>query len=145
MQKWLRPVGKTKYRPNGDLENYKQEIQAEYGKRLSENLVCIKNPIGRTLLRYRCGQNWLPCFKKMFDERLKLGQTFTHPASGWKEFAPTYVGPFRGETKRETSVDDIVILLLCSMWDNRKLQPSYVQNWQIVRGDVISSSNPYGG
>jgi len=134
-KKWLRPVGKTKYRPNGDLENYKQEIQAEYGKDFQKIWSVLKNPIGRTLLRYRRGQNWLPCFKKMFDERLKLGQTFYTPCLGWKEFAPTYVGPFRGETKRETSVDDIVIpSFLCSMWDNHKLQPSYVQNWQIVKG-----------
>jgi len=86
-------------------------------------------------LRRRRGQDWRPKFKALFEDRLKSGSTFYTPCLGWKEFAPTYVGPFREATKRETSVDDIVIpSLLCSMWDNRELQPSYVQNWQIVKG-----------
>lgn len=86
-------------------------------------------------LRRRRGQDWRPKFKALFEERLERGFTFYTPCLGWKEFAPTYMGPFRGGTKREMSVNDIVIpSLLCSMWDNRKLQPSYVQNWQIVKG-----------
>lgn len=86
-------------------------------------------------LRRRRGQDWRPRFKAIFEERLHNGFTFYTPCLGWKEFAPAYVGPFRKETKRETSVDDILIpSFLYSMWDNRKLQPSFVQNWRIVNG-----------
>jgi CRISPR-associated protein Cas5d len=90
---------------------------------------------GLTQLRRRRGKDWRPQFKELFDERLGRGQTFYTPCLGWKEFAPSYLGPFRGDTKRETSVDDIVIpSFLRSMWDHRQLKPEYVQDWWIVRG-----------
>lgn len=93
---------------------------------------------GLTQLRRRRGQDWRPQFKALFDDRLERGQTFYTPCLGWKEFVPTYLGPFREGTRRETSVDDIVIpSFLRSMWDHRQLQPEYVQDWRIVKG-VIS-------
>lgn len=89
----------------------------------------------RAQLRPRRGQDWRPRFKTLFDERLKCGQTFYTPCLGWKEFVPSYFGPFQEGTKRETSVDDIVIpSFLRSMWDHRQLKPEYVQDWQIVKG-----------
>ena len=90
---------------------------------------------GQSQLRQRRGQDWRPRFKKLFDDRLQRGQTFYMPCLGWKEFVPTYLGPFREGTKRETSVDDIVIpSFLCSMWEHRQLKPRYVQNWRIIKG-----------
>ncbi len=86
-------------------------------------------------LRRRRGKDWRPHFKKIFDERLRQGQTFYTPCLGWKEFVPSYFGPLREGTKREESVDGTVITsLLRSMWDYRALKPEYVQDWNIVRG-----------
>lgn len=97
---------------------------------------------GLTQLRRRRGQDWRPLFKEIFDERLQRGQTFYMPCLGWKEFVPTYLGPFREGTKRDSSVDGIVIpSFLCSMWKNHQLKPEYVQDWRIMKG-VMSYLNP---
>lgn len=86
-------------------------------------------------LRRRRGQDWRPRFKAIFNERLERGQTFYMPCLGWKEFVPTYLGAFRRGTRRETSVDDIVIpSLLHSMWEHRQLKPQFVQDWRIAKG-----------
>lgn len=96
---------------------------------------------GMTQLRQRRGQDWRPRFKELFDNRLIRGQTFYMPCLGWKEFVPTYLGPFREGTKREISVDDIVIpSFLRSMWEHHQLKPEYVQDWRIVKG-VMSYLN----
>lgn len=86
-------------------------------------------------MRRRRGQDWRPRFTTLFEDRLQRGQTFYTPCLGWKEFAPSYLGPFRENTRREKSVDDMVISsLLRSMWDHRQLKPDYVQNWHISNG-----------
>ena len=86
-------------------------------------------------IRRRRGQDWRPRFKTLFEDRLRRGQTFYTPCLGWKEFVPTYLGPFRETTSRQDTVDDIVIpSFLCSMWDHRQLKPEYVQDWRIVKG-----------
>jgi CRISPR-associated protein Cas5d len=96
---------------------------------------------GLSQLRCRRGQDWRPQFKALFEDRLRRGQTFYTPCLGWKEFVPSYLGPFREGTSRETSVDGIVIpSFLHSMWDHRQLKPEYVQDWRIVKG-VMSYSH----
>jgi len=86
-------------------------------------------------LRRRRGQDWRPRFKTLFEERLQRGQTFYTPCLGWKEFVPSYLGPFREATRRQDTVDDIIISsFLRSMWDHRQLRPEYVQDWRIVKG-----------
>ncbi|WP_028895149.1 CRISPR-associated protein Cas5 [Syntrophorhabdus aromaticivorans] len=86
-------------------------------------------------LRRRRGQDWRPLFKSLFEERLRLGQTFYTPCLGWKEFVPFYVGPFRDTTARYEQADDIVISsFLSSMWENRQLRPEFVQDWRIIKG-----------
>jgi len=90
---------------------------------------------GLSQLRPRRGQDWRPRFKALFDDRLERGQTFYTPCLGWKEFVPSHFGQFRKSTRRETSVNDIVIpSFLRSMWENRKLKPEFVQDWRIVKG-----------
>ena len=91
---------------------------------------------GRTRLR-RTGRDCRPDFKKLFQDRLSGGQTFYTPCLGWKEFVPSYFGPAREETRRDTSVDGIVIpSFLRSMWEHHRLKPEYVQDWQIVKGII---------
>lgn len=90
---------------------------------------------GKNQLRRRSGQDWRPQFKKLFDDRLEIGQTFYTPCLGWKEFVPNYLGPFRKTTRRQYACDNMVISsFLRSMWDHRKLQPEYAQDWWIVKG-----------
>jgi CRISPR-associated protein Cas5d len=87
------------------------------------------------VLRHRHGQDWHHRFKALFDDRLMRGQTFYAPCLGWKEFVPSYFGSFREGTRRETSVDEIIIpSFLHAMWEHRQLKPGYVQDWRIVQG-----------
>jgi CRISPR-associated protein Cas5d len=90
---------------------------------------------GFTQLRRRRGQDWRTRFMELFNERLQKGETFYMPCLGWKEFVPTYLGPFRENTKRETSIDGVIIpSFLYSMWERHLLKPKYVQDWRINKG-----------
>jgi CRISPR-associated protein Cas5d len=84
--------------------------------------------------RRRRGRDWRLDFQRIFDERLSRGQTFYTPCLGWKEFVPSYFGPLRATTRRELSVNLSIPSLLHSMWENRKLKPRFVQNWEVVKG-----------
>jgi CRISPR-associated protein Cas5d len=76
-------------------------------------------------------------FRKEFDRRLKEGQTFYTPCLGWKEFAPTYFGPLRPETKPEQNVNMVIPSLLHDMWHHHVLCPTFRQNVEI-RGGVMA-------
>jgi len=94
---------------------------------------------GKTQLRNRRGQDWRPRFKELFDERLERGQTFYTPCLGWKEFVPSYFGPFRerdehGQKIRPAGTGEIHIpAMLISIWDHRQYNPSFRERW-IVDG-----------
>ena len=85
----------------------------------------------------RGAKDYYATLRDRFNERLETGQTYYTPCLGWKEFVPNYFGPLREGSKRELSIDDIVIpSFLRSMWEHRQLKPEYVQNWRIVKGVV---------
>jgi CRISPR-associated protein Cas5d len=94
---------------------------------------------GKAQLRKRRGRDWRKRFKKLFDERLERGQTFYTPCLGWKEFVPSYFGPYRdrdvhGDEVRPVNTGEIHIpALLNTMWDHRKYEPSFCERW-IVNG-----------
>lgn len=48
-------------------------------------------------------------YQDIFNRRLKRGQSFSIPVLGWREFTPSYFGPFRPETEVCKDVSDIVI------------------------------------
>jgi CRISPR-associated protein Cas5d len=83
------------------------------------------------------GTNHLHGLQEMFLRRLSKGQWFRCPCLGWKEFVPSYLGPFRPETKVESSVDLVIPSLLCAVFDravNGKVGPSFRQNVRISKG-----------
>jgi len=90
--------------------------------------------------RPRSGQDWRPKFKELFDERIQLGRTYYTPCLGWKEFVPCYLGPFRSDTKRQKSVEEVIPSLLSSMWEHHVPKPEFKQDWRIVKG-VMSYIN----
>ena len=93
-------------------------------------------------LRRRRGQDWRQRFQEIFNDRLNQGKTFYTPCLGWKEFAPSYLGPLLKDSRPDPSVDEIVIpSLLHSMWEYHQLKPKYVQDWRIVKG-VMSYLHP---
>ena len=73
-------------------------------------------------------------FKEEFDRRLENGQTFYTPCLGWKEFVPSYVGPFRLETKPDENVKMTIPSLLYSMWERRRLRPTFQQTVEVEAG-----------
>lgn len=48
-------------------------------------------------------------YQDIFHRRLKRGQSFSIPVLGWKEFTPSYFGPFRPGTKVCEDLLDITI------------------------------------
>ena len=76
----------------------------------------------------------------LFNQRLRIGQTFYIPCLGWKEFVPSYFGPFRDCDERgekiqpDRSVDVVIPSLLFSMWDRQQLKPAFRSDWEIVEG-----------
>jgi len=84
--------------------------------------------------RRRRGRDWRPLLKERFDDRLAQGQTKYTPCLGWKEFIPTYFGPFRPDTLVERSVNEVIPSLLHSMWEHHSLKPTFKQDWHIVNG-----------
>ncbi len=48
-------------------------------------------------------------YQAIFNRRLNKGQSFSLPVLGWREFTPSYFGPFRGDTKVESDIDNIMI------------------------------------
>ncbi len=62
-----------------------------------------------------------PChqLQDMLGRRLDGGQSRFPACLGWKEFAPTYFGKLRPETKRDESVRDTVEGFLIEVWRGR--------------------------
>jgi CRISPR-associated protein Cas5d len=48
----------------------------------------------------------------IFNRRLKGGQCFTIPFLGWKEFGPSYFGPFRESTRLQTDINMVIPSML---------------------------------
>jgi len=51
-------------------------------------------------------------YQDIFNRRLKRGQCFFMPFLGWKEFAPSYFGEFRGTTKIQTDINMVIPSML---------------------------------
>jgi len=81
--------------------------------------------------------NHLHGLQEMFLRRVSKGQCFCVPALGWKEFTPSYWGPFRDNTQVETDVELEIPSMLHSVFDkpiSGTWGPQYVQNVRIERG-----------
>jgi CRISPR-associated protein Cas5d len=82
-------------------------------------------------------------FQEIFMRRLKRGQCYSVPSLGWREFVPSYVGPFRSGIQVQESVN----LTMASMLDQvfpkgpySVYEPKFFQNAEIRNGVLI-----YGG
>ncbi len=73
-------------------------------------------------------------FQKEFSRRLEKGETFYTPCLGWKEFAPSYFGPLRPETRPDPNINLVLPSLLHSIWHAHSVRPSFRQNMEIREG-----------
>lgn len=70
-----------------------------------------------------------------FQKRLRNGRWYTVPCLGWKEFTPSYVGPFREQTQVEESVEQIIPSMLFSVFSAPSVYaPTYRQDVRIRKG-----------
>lgn len=77
--------------------------------------------------------NHLHALKGIFDRRLEKGQFFYMPCLGWKEFAPSYMGPLRPESKVETTINLVIPSILYTVFD----QPEFGKPKPVFRQDQI--------
>jgi CRISPR-associated protein Cas5d len=83
--------------------------------------------------------NHLHALQEMFERRLRDGQCFAMPCLGWKEFTPSYFGPFREGTVVEESISMDIPSMLHSAFDRPvggTWGPKFVQNARIERGVI---------
>jgi len=76
-------------------------------------------------------------YAAMFERRLKRGQWFVMPCLGWKEFTPSYVGPFREETVGQEDINTVLPSMLRQVFNGSRESPvmfTYDQNVKIERG-----------
>lgn len=80
------------------------------------------------------------------ERRLTKGQTLYTPCLGWKEFAPSYLGPPRDSTTREEGVNLLIPSLLHSVFDRPKMGrrlPFFHQNVEVTNGLLEFEERPH--
>ena len=76
-------------------------------------------------------------YRDIFDRRLKRGQCFTIPFLGWKEFGPSYFGPFREMTRVRSDVYMVIPSMLREVFSERYISKcafTYDQDVRIAAG-----------
>lgn len=83
------------------------------------------------------GNNHCHALQEIFRRRLKQGKFYYTPCLGWKEFVPSYIGPFREGTKVEKDINMTIPSMLYQVFDklsNGKVLPEYKNNVLIEQG-----------
>ncbi len=78
--------------------------------------------------------------QEIFLRRLRLGQFYTTPFLGWKEFVPSYFGPLRLSTHVDLSINMILPSVLADMYNqpvHGQILPRFITDVPIQKG-VIS-------
>ena len=83
--------------------------------------------------------NHLHHLKEMFEWRRDRGKCYHVPCLGWKEFTPSYFGPFRDSTKIEETIEkeEIPSMLFSVFNTEGQYRPVYKQNVLITKGVLI--------
>lgn len=81
--------------------------------------------------------NHLHALQEMFERRARNGQAFSTPCLGWKEFTPSYFGPFRQDTRPDRSINLEITSMLHSVFDRPtegSWRPRFIQQVRIEEG-----------
>jgi len=87
-------------------------------------------------------------YAAIFNRRLERGHWFTLPCLGWKEFTPSYVGPFRNGSKVEEDISTVLPSMLREVFPdghNSNVRFTYDQNVSIEKGVLVFQKKRTGG
>jgi CRISPR-associated protein Cas5d len=76
--------------------------------------------------------------QSMFERRVRGGQSFYTPCLGWKEFIPSYFGPFRASTALNSGLNADLGSFLKSVFDEAgRVSPVFQMSGQIRAGVLV--------
>jgi CRISPR-associated protein Cas5d len=84
-------------------------------------------------------RNGAHAYRAIFERRLTRGQWYSVPCLGWREFTPSYVGPFRCNTK-VCPINTVTASMLHAVFSKPKYgiyRPMFRQNVVIENGVLI--------
>ena len=76
-------------------------------------------------------------YQEMFQSCLERGQFARVPCLGWQEFIPSYLGPFRSETRIQENIGFVLPSMLHAVFPSGKFacrNPVFRQNVRIEKG-----------
>lgn len=79
-------------------------------------------------------------YQAIFNRRLALGQCYSLPFLGWKEFNPSYFGPFRAETRVQDDINTNISSMLHEVFQdgyNSAVKYLYEQDVLIRQGILV--------
>lgn len=81
-------------------------------------------------------------YQDIFKRRLKRGQCFAIPFLGWKEFGPSYFGPFREQTVVQSGISTVIPSMLREVFPHGHASAvdfTFDQNVEIINGVLTFS------
>jgi CRISPR-associated protein Cas5d len=79
-------------------------------------------------------------YQEIFNRRLARGQCYAVPFLGWKEFTPSYFGPFREKTRVQTDFSTKIPSMVRQVFShgyNSEVSIKYDQNVEIKNGILL--------
>lgn len=76
-------------------------------------------------------------YQEVFQRRLSMGQFYSTPYLGWKEFVASYFGPLRSTTSVDESIHLVIPSMLHTMYSRPTdgvVSPRFIQNVKIEKG-----------
>ena len=134
------PLRKSKIMKKGSSYQLLATVLVNVSYRLYAEAVTVAPEMRRLSARAEqsptLSRNGKHAFRDMFERRLTGGQWHSVPCLGWKEFTPSYVGPFRDDTT-VCQINTVLPSMLHSVFSEPKFgayQPTFRQNVVIEDG-----------
>jgi CRISPR-associated protein Cas5d len=86
-------------------------------------------------------------YRAIFERRLQRGQCYTIPFLGWKEFGPSYFGPFRESTRIQSDINTVIPSMLREVFPDGYASQcafAYEQDVKIAEGVLEFSKEGNG-
>lgn len=135
------PLRKSRIMKKGSSYQLLATVLINVNYRLYAEVVTVNSSMRRLSERAKqsptLSSNGAHAYRDIFERRLKRGQWYSVPCLGWKEFTPSYVGPFRGETVVCKKINTVIPSMLHSVFSEPQFgiyRPKFRQNVVIENG-----------